>query len=69
MLKCLFKKLASLRPAALLKKKTPAQVFSQEFWEIFYNTYCVIDYRILYKKGVVKNPVKFMAKIQVNGCL
>ena len=34
-----FNKVASLRPATLLKKKTPAEVFSCEFCEISKNTF------------------------------
>ena len=61
MLKCHFNKVADLWPATLLKRD-PAQVFSREFCEIFYNIYFVYDYRMSYKIGVLKNFAKFTAK-------
>ena len=41
----LFKKVASLRPATLLKKEALAQVFSCEFIKIFKNTFFTKHFR------------------------
>ena len=38
-IKKVFLKILVFRPATLFKKKTPIQVFSCEYWEIFKNTY------------------------------
>ena len=35
-----FHKVADLKPATLVKKETPTQVFSCELCEIFKNTFC-----------------------------
>ena len=54
MLKCLFKKVAGLRPAALAKIDSSTGAF-REFCEIFENIYFVYDYRALHEISVLKN--------------
>ena len=56
-----FKKLASLTPAALLKGDSSTGVFSRILWDFLEHLF-VFDYRMLCKKGVLKNPTKFRAK-------
>ena len=58
---CLFKKLASLRPAALLKGDSSTGVFSRTLRNFVEHLF-VFDYGMLCKKGVLKNPTKFRAK-------
>ena len=45
-----FNKVADLRPATLLKKETPTQLFSYSFCEIFKNTYFVEHLRTVASK-------------------
>ena len=62
MLECPFKKLASLRPVALLKGGSSTGVFSQilrDFFELLF----VFDSRTLCKEGMLKIPTKFRAKV------
>ena len=56
-----FKKLASLTPAALLKGDSSTGVFSRILRDFLEHLF-VFDYRMLCKKGVLKNPTKFRAK-------
>ena len=56
-----FKKPASLRPAALLKGDSSTGVFSRILREFLEHLF-VFDYRMLCKKGVLKNATKFRAK-------
>ena len=63
MLDCLFKKLASLRTAALLKGDSSTGVFSRilrDFLEHLFILYWIIA--CYAKKGDLKNPTKFTAK-------
>ena len=56
-----FKKLPSLRPAALLKGDSSTGVFSRILREFLEHLF-VFDYRMLCKKGVLKNATKFREK-------
>ena len=57
-----FKKLASLRPVALLKGDSSTVVFSRILRDFLEHLF-VFDNRMLCKKGVLKNPTKFRAKV------
>ena len=57
-----FKKLASLRPVALLKGDSSTVVFSRILRDFLEHLF-VFDYRMLCEKGILKNPTKFRAKV------
>ena len=53
-----FNKVADLKPATLLKKETPTQVFSCEFCEIFKNTFPTEHFQAAASDKIYDAPIE-----------
>ena len=62
MLKYFFKKFASLRTAALVKRDSSTGVFSRILRDFLEHLFCIWLLYVYMQKGVLKNPAKFTAQ-------